>query len=80
MAQAVTERNLDQFLAQAGMLVKWPKYPVWIDYDAEADVLYLSFEHPQDATNSRMRDDGVLLHYRGRKLVGVTIFEASKRC
>ncbi len=65
--------------AQAGMLVKWPKYPIWIDYDAQADVLYLSFEHPQDATHSRMRDDGVLLYYRGRKLVGVTIFEASTR-
>lgn len=79
MAQTLTEERLEQFLAQARMLVHWPRYPVWVDYDAEADVLYVSFERPQNATNSRMRDDGVLLHYRGRKLVGVTIFEASKR-
>jgi uncharacterized protein YuzE len=79
MAQVASRKWLDQLVAQASTLVDWPKYPVWIDYDEEADVLYLSFQRPQDATNSRMRDDGVLLNYRGRKLVGVTIFEASKR-
>ncbi len=50
-----------------------------MDYDPEADVLYLSFERPQQATDSEMLDNGVLLRYRGRKLVGVTVFEASKR-
>jgi uncharacterized protein YuzE len=79
MAQVVSKKCLGQLIAQANTLVDWSKYPVWIDYDEAADVLYLSFERPQDATNSRMRDDGVLLNYRGRKLVGVTIFEASKR-
>ncbi|MCX7839613.1 MAG: DUF2283 domain-containing protein [Anaerolineae bacterium] len=52
---------------------------LWLDYDHEADVLYISLERPQKATASKMRDDGILLRYRGRKLVGVTIFEASKR-
>lgn len=79
MAHVVSTKWVDQLVARASTLADWPKYPVWIDYDEGADVLYLSFERPQDATNSRMRDDGVLLNYRGRKLVGVTIFEASKR-
>ncbi len=52
---------------------------LWIDYDEEADVLYLSFERPQKATDSEMRDDGVLLRYKRDKLVGITILEASKR-
>ncbi len=52
---------------------------LWIDYDEEADVLYLSFEKPQKATDSEMRDDGVLLRYKRDKLVGITILEASKR-
>ncbi len=51
---------------------------VW-SYDHKADALYLSLEKPQRATNSLMRDDGILLRYRGKKLVGVTVLEASKR-
>jgi uncharacterized protein YuzE len=49
------------------------------DYDAEADVLYLSFARPQKATHSEMRDDGILLNYRDQTLVGITVFEASSR-
>ena len=45
----------------------------------KADVLYLSFQRPQKATDSEMRDDGVLLRYKRDKLVGITILEASKR-
>jgi uncharacterized protein YuzE len=55
------------------------KNKVWINYDKEADVLYLSFEKPQKATDSEMRDDGVLFRYKREKLVGITILEASKR-
>ena len=51
----------------------------WIDYDKEADVLYLSFDRPQKATDSEMLDNGVLLRYKGEKLVGMTVLEASKR-
>ena len=60
-------------------LLKFPKNKLWIDYDEEADVLYLSFQRPQKATESEMRDDGVLLRYKRDKLVGITILEASKR-
>ena len=52
---------------------------LWFDYDHEADVLYISLERTQKATHSQMRDDGILLCYRGKKLVGMTIFEASTR-
>lgn len=50
-----------------------------IDHDAEADVLYLSFDRPQKATNSEMRDDGIVIHRRGKQIVGVTVLEASTR-
>jgi uncharacterized protein YuzE len=49
-----------------------------MDYDAEGDVLYLSFETPQQATDSVMGEDGNVYHYRGERLVGVTILHASK--
>jgi uncharacterized protein YuzE len=51
----------------------------WVDYDKEADVLYISFRHPQQATDTRMTEDGILLRYHGRELVGMTILEASTR-
>jgi uncharacterized protein YuzE len=52
---------------------------MWLDYGEEADVLYLHFEDQPGATRSQMRDDGVILDYKGRRLVGVTILDASQR-
>lgn len=52
---------------------------MWIDYDKEADVMYISFKRPQRATDSEMLENGVLLRYKGDELVGITILEVSKR-
>ncbi|MDT7907295.1 MAG: DUF2283 domain-containing protein [Candidatus Calescibacterium sp.] len=52
---------------------------MWIDYDKEADVLYISFRRPQRATDTEMIDDGILIRYKGDEIVGITILEASKR-
>ena len=54
-------------------LKRLPSNHMWIDYDKDADVLYVSFEKPQRATNSVLQDDNVLLRYRGKKLAGITI-------
>jgi uncharacterized protein YuzE len=61
------------------LLLKFPTTRFWVDYDKEADVLYISFERPQKATDTEMTDDGMLFRYREDKLVGVTILEASSR-
>ena len=50
---------------------------IWLDYDEEADVLYVSFRHPQGATDSRMGDD-LIYHYRDKELVGITVLHASE--
>jgi len=52
---------------------------MWLDYDEEADVLYIHFEKSPSSTHSELRDDGVILDYRGNRLVGVTVLEASRR-
>jgi len=52
---------------------------LWIDYDEEADTLYVNFQKPQRATESELLDNGVILRYRGDKLVGMVIFDASSR-
>lgn len=50
---------------------------MWIDYDKEADVLYISFEKPQHADDSVMEND-VIIHRRKNKIVGLTILHASE--
>jgi uncharacterized protein YuzE len=52
---------------------------MWLDYDVEADVVYLHFEDKPRLTHSEMRDDGIILDYKGNRLVGLTILEASHR-
>jgi len=61
------------------LLLQLPSRHLWVDFDEEGDVLYLSFEKPQQATDSMMGEDGNVYHYRGDRLVGVTILHASRR-
>ncbi|NUM66198.1 DUF2283 domain-containing protein [candidate division KSB1 bacterium] len=52
---------------------------LWFDFDDEADVLYLSLERPQNATDTDLLEDGVLIRTRGRKVVGITITNFSRK-
>ncbi len=60
------------------MLLDFPANRFHVDYDKEADVLYISFERPQKATDTEIADEGILLRYRENKLVGITILNASR--
>ena len=73
------KKDLSRILQAVPNLVNLPETKMWIDYDADADVLYMSFRRPQRATDSQMRDDGIIVHRRGKKIVGVTILDASSR-
>ncbi len=75
----VQEEVLKEIFKATPHLLKFPVAKMWIDYDREADVLYISFKRPQKATDSEMLENGILLRYKGKELVGVTILEASKR-
>lgn len=64
------------------LLTHFPSRRFWVDYDAEADVLYIGFERPQRATDTddtEIADEGILLRYREDRLVGITVLEASTR-
>lgn len=63
------ERIIPQFVKIAGQM--------WIDYDKEADVLYISFVRPQNADESVM-EGNLIIHKRGDRIVGLTIINASK--
>jgi uncharacterized protein YuzE len=59
-------------------ILKMPFNRIWIDYDKEADVLYISFRKPQQANDSIMEDD-IIYHYRDKELVGMTILHAKNK-
>jgi uncharacterized protein YuzE len=60
-------------------LIRLPQKKAWIDYDEAADVLYISLKRPQKATDTKLlAERGILLRYRDKELVGVTVLDASK--
>ena len=74
MVQAVIQETL-----KAIPLFLRMKFPhAWFDYDEGADVLYVSFERPQQATDSEMQEDNVLVRKRGERIVGLTVMQASR--
>lgn len=66
--------------ALARQIPSFPSSRLWIDYDEEADVLYISLQRPQKATETiDLEEEGILLHYRRKLLVGITVLDASKQ-
>lgn len=67
-------------LAQAvPYMLGFPASRFWVDYDQDADVLYISFTRPQQATDTAMTEEGLLLRYRDDHIAGVTVLDASSR-
>jgi uncharacterized protein YuzE len=80
MIKDVIDANVMEALLKAAAHLSRVGAPhLWIDYDAEADALYMNFQKPQRATESELLENGVILRYRGDKLVGMVIFDASRR-
>lgn len=44
-----------------------------IDYDEKADVLYLSFGKPKPADDGILLDNDVVLRYKKKELIGITV-------
>ncbi len=49
---------------------------MWVDYDPEADVLYVSFERPVPADDAEVVDEDIIVRYARGKIVGVTVLNA----
>jgi uncharacterized protein YuzE len=78
MEKTDVDNTLSEIFSIVPHIIKLSEDRMLIDYDREADVLYVSFKRPQKATDSEMLDNGILLRYREDELVGVTILEASR--
>ena len=75
----MSKESIEGIFEAVPYMLNLPAAKFWVDYDREADVLYISFQRPQQATDSEMLEDGVILRYRGDKMIGLTILDASKR-
>ena len=52
---------------------------VWIDYDDEADVLYVSFVYPPNAIEHEVDEDVIIRNYdKEGNLTGLTIIAAKR--
>jgi len=77
--RAAVAKMLDNISEAIPHLIRLPDRKAWIDYDEDADVLYISLKCPQKATDTKvLSDKGILLRYRNKDLVGVTVLDASK--
>jgi hypothetical protein len=76
MAQGATvAKTITEISEAVPHLIRLPTGKAWIDYDREADVLYISLRRPQKATDTELLDDeGILLRYRGKELVRIHNF------
>jgi len=78
VASKKTEDFIGNCIAMASDMLKMPTRHLWLDYDEEADVLYMSFRKPQRATKTIEMDDGLIRKDDG-DIVGLTILNASSR-
>ena len=69
------EEMIQAYIGLSTDLMKLPVRRIWIDYDEEADVLYLSFRKPQRASKTVESGD-ILIRSDGDEIVGITIMNA----
>jgi hypothetical protein len=50
--EVLGEKSLGHLLTAVSHLVQLPKRRIWLDYDEEADVLYVHFADEADSTHS----------------------------
>jgi uncharacterized protein YuzE len=71
--------NLDDYLKMLPAVKHAPQNSIWLTYDAEADVLYINFKKPSQATDSELTDDDIIIRYEDDTIIGFTILHASQR-
>ena len=71
-------QNLAEYLSLVPVVMRSPHQYLSSSYDAEADVLYISFKKTA-ATDSELADEDVIIRYEGDEIIGLTILHASTR-
>ncbi len=71
--------EVEKISAMVPHLLGIPHKKVWVDYDEEADVLYVNFKKPSRADDSELTDDDVIIRYEKGRVVGMTFLNAAKK-
>jgi uncharacterized protein YuzE len=71
--------DIGPFLGMMPAVREAPGQSVWLNYDAEADALYVHYKKPNLATDAEITDNDVILRYHGDELIGMTVLHASSR-
>jgi len=79
VAPKMSSGLIDHCMTMASDMLKLPTQHIWLDYDKEADVLYMSFRKPQRATKTIEMDNDILIRKDRNNIVGLTILNASMR-
>jgi uncharacterized protein YuzE len=80
MVQTVEISTIDKLKQLYYVIQDFPSGKLFVDYDKEADVLYVTFTENAAIYMSDLTDDDILLEYdKDGHLVGVTILDVSQR-
>jgi uncharacterized protein YuzE len=71
--------DLTEYLDLVPTVLRTPHRFLWSSFDAEADVLYINFKKPANATDSELTDNDIIIRYEGAEVIGLTILHASHR-
>ena len=61
MATANIDKTLKEVNELVSHLIKMPQTKMWVDYDKEADVLYINFKKPSHTDDSELTNDDVII-------------------
>ncbi len=60
-------------------VVRSSQNKVWMDYDKDADVLYISFVYPPDSVEHEEDENGIIRNYNKKgDLTGLTVIAAKR--
>jgi uncharacterized protein YuzE len=66
-------KAVDEIFKALPYITKTGARHIAFDFDEEADTLYISFDKPQNATDTDILEDGTFLRMKNDKIVGITI-------
>ncbi len=75
----MAEVEVEKISALVPHLLGLPYKKIWVDYDEEADVLYVNFKKPSHADDSEITDGDIIIRYEKGQVVGMTFLHARKR-
>jgi uncharacterized protein YuzE len=77
MEQAMIINSSKIAVSDLVQMAQYGKNKFFVDYDRQADILYVSFGKPGKADDAVQGNDGIITRKKGNKIIGLTILNAS---